>query len=95
MNRGGLANVVVGVLLLCLATFMLFTGNVIARPPSLSTRENSPILFWLEFAAFGAAGLLLLVHGVARASGIVPSFVARIDETAALAHTKLFPWKAK
>ena len=43
MNRGGLANAVIGVVLLCGAAWMVFTGHVIARPPSLGTRENSPI----------------------------------------------------
>jgi hypothetical protein len=95
MNRGGLANALAGALLLGLAVWMLFTGNVIARSPSLSTRENSPISFWIEFTAFGVGGLLLLAHGVARTLGIASSFTARTDETAARLYSKLLPWRAK
>lgn len=95
MNRGGLANAVIGVVLLCGAAWMVFTGHVIARPPSLSTRENSPIFFWLEFGSFFAFGLFFLAHGVARSLGVASSFVARVDETAARLSARLLPWREK
>jgi hypothetical protein len=95
MNRRGLINAAIGVVLLCAAGWMLSTGQVIARPPSLSTRENSPIAFWVEFGTFSAFGLLLLAHGVARSLGVASSFVAATDEQAARLYAKVLPWRAK
>ena len=95
MNRRGLTNAAIGVVLLCAAGWMLSTGKVIARPPSLSTRENSPIAFWLEFAAFSAIGLLLLAHGAARSLEVASSFVAGTDALAERVYSKVFPWRVK
>jgi hypothetical protein len=95
MNRRGLANVLIGVVLLCAAGWMLSTGQVIARAPSLTTRENNPIAFWLEFGAFSAFGLLLLAHGTARSLSVAAPFVAGMDAMAARLHAKLLPWRAK
>ena len=95
MNRGGRANASIGVVLLCAAGWMLFTGQVIARPPSMSTRENSPTPFWLEIGSFVAFGLLLFAHGTAQFLGFASSFVARTNELAVRLSSKVLPWKAK
>ena len=95
MNRHGISNAAIGVVLLCAAGWMLSTGQVIARSPSLSTRENSPIAFWLEFGTFSAFGLLLLAHGAARSLGVASTFVARTDSMAERLLAKLLPWKSK
>lgn len=95
MNARGLINAAIGVVLLCACGWMLSTGQVIARPPLLSTRENSPVVFWLEFGAFSAFGLLLLAHGVALSLRIASSFVARVDSMAASLYAILLPWRAK
>ena len=95
MNRRDLINAAIGVVLLCAAGWMLATGKVMARPPSLSTCENSPIAFWLEFGTFSAFGLLLLAHGAARSLGVAASFVTGVDALATRLYAKVLPWRAK